>query len=313
MIFNIILLVAAFFVAWTIGAISISPSFGPAANFGKFGVLRGALLAGIFGFLGATTQGGEVAETIGSGLITGAEISIEVNAIILIVSAVLISIGIITNIPIPTVFVVVGGVLGAGLAIEGALWNMAQVRTLTIVWILTPFLAMGISYAVSKAIRTYIGRSKRERMILGNILILVGAFSAYAGGANKIGLAIGLIEGQFEVSLLLLLVAGGLFILLGAWLGGPGIVNAVSKDYSEMGVRRAISALASAGILAQVATVLGIPISLNEAIIGAVIGCGLAGGVDKIEGGKIGKTVLEWVGTLFASMGFIFAIVYLVF
>lgn len=312
MLLRIILLISGLSVAWMIGAISISPSFGPATNFGKFGVLRGALFAGIFGFLGATLQGGKVAETIGSGLLTGPELPLTIGTLILLVSAILISIGVITHIPIPTVFVVVGSVLGAGLALDQA-WNITRIRTLAVVWIATPFIALILSFMISRILRRYVEKGRREKAILGNILIAVGMFSAYAGGANKIGLAIGLVSANFDIFLPLLLGVGGLSILLGAWLGGPRIVSAVSKDYSELGVRRAISALASAGILAQVATLLGIPVSLNEAIIGSVIGSGLAAGIGKVQGEKIIKTFLEWIAAFFASMILIFILVYSLF
>lgn len=312
MILNIILVLAGLFVAWVIGAVSISPSFSPATNFGSFGVLRGALLAGVFGFLGAVLQGGSVAETIGSGLLSGAELSVFTGTLILIVSAILVSIGILTHIPIPTVFVIVGGVLGAGLGL-GVAWDVESVRTLALVWIATPFIALLLSFFISRVIRKYIGRSERETTVLGIILIIAGIFAAYSGGANKIGLAIGLVSAQSDVSLSVLLFIGGLFILLGAWIGGPRIVSAVSKDYSELGVRRAISALASAGFLAQIATIMGIPISLNQAIIGSIIGSGLAVGVDKIQTGKIIKTFTEWILVFLVSMILIFILVFVFF
>lgn len=297
----VLIIISALLVSWIIGANSVSAAFAPVAGTGASGVLRGALLAGVFGLIGAVVQGNNVAGTIGSGLLTGINLSAIQGAAILLTATLLVTIGIALHIPIPTAFTVVGTVLGVGLGL-GAPWNAGKIQIISVTWIAIPFVAILMSYIFSKAMRFFLSQKDTEGF-LEILLFLIGGFCAYTAGANLVGLAVGPLMNSVNVPLRLLLISGGAFILIGAWIGGPRIVNAVSKDYSEMGIRRSISALATATIIAQVATILGIPVSFNEAIIASIIGSGLAVGAGRIESKKIVKTISSWIGSFFGAIG----------
>lgn len=302
MTIDIVLIVAAaLFVSWMIGANSVSSTFGPVAGLGAGGVLRGALLAGVAGLIGAFVQGSNVAGTIGSGLLVGGNISSVAGSVVLISASILIVIGIFFNIPIPTAFTVVGGVLGVGLGLDSLSWNTGNVQIVVATWVVIPFVAIFLGYLFSKTLRSFVGDKVSERK-LAMVGILFAGFCAYTAGANLVGLAIGPLMNSVDVPLRMLLLLGGGVILIGAWLGGPRIVNAVSKDYSEMGVVRGICTLATASIIAQTATIFGIPVSFNEAVIMSLIGSGLSAGVEGVQVEKIAKTVISWTASFFVSM-----------
>lgn len=296
-----LMMVAAIVVAWLMGANSISPSFAPPASLGNVGVLRGALLAGLFAFFGAVLQGGNVAETVGSGLLSGMEISPFMGGVILIISAILIGIGIYFKVPIPAVFTVVGSVIGAGVA-SGATVNIAKVKLLGTMWIVAPFAGITMGLLLSKMLRRFVKRSEKSKRRLEIALLIIAAFAAYAGGSNRVGLAIGVVSGGSGLSLQALLFMGGGFILAGSLIGGPRILGTVSRDYSELGIRRAVSALASVAVIIQIATILGVPVSTNEVLLGAIIGSGLAAGSERIRLRKMGETAGAWIITLFGSV-----------
>lgn len=297
----ILILVAAGFVSWMIGANSVSTTFGPVAGTHVGGVLRSALLAGFFGLIGAVVQGGRVAGTVGSGLLPGIEISALMGSIILLSASFLVIIGVFFHIPTPVAFTVVGGVLGAGIGFDAA-WDMGQVKLIVSTWVLLPFIAVALGYFFARILRFYLSRGDSKKS-LGFILFLIGAFCAYTAGANLGGVAIGPLIKSVGLSLRLLLLMGGIIIMIGSWIGGPRIVSAVSKDYSEMGIRRSICALATATMIAQSATIFGIPVSFNEAIIFSMIGSGLVAGVESIQVEKIVKTTMSWVLSFFAALG----------
>lgn len=302
----ILIIFAALLVSWIIGANSVATTFGPVAGSGSSGILRGALLAGVFGLLGAVTQGGYVASTVGSELLSGLSLSALVGGIVLLMAAALVLVGVFSNIPTPIAFTVVGGILGAGLGL-GAFWNISKIQIIAITWLLIPLIAIPMGYLLSKVLRSFTS-SRESKGALNVIAFLIGSFAAYTAGANLVGLAIGPLNIVLDVSLELLLLTGGVFILLGSWFGGPRIVNAVSREYSEMGTRRATCALATAAILAQAATIFGIPVSFNEAVIASIIGSGLVAGKENIELKKITKTGGSWIMSFLLSISLVYII-----
>jgi phosphate/sulfate permease len=152
------------------------------------------------------------------------------------------------------------------------------------------------------------------RSVKGGIrqfLIGLGAVVAFSSGGIQVGLATGPLEPLFD-SLgtpgFLLLLLGSIGILLGAWMGSPRLLQAVSRENSQLGVRRSIAALVPGFIITQVAIALGIPISFNNIIISSVIGSGLVVGSAGVSGRKIGVTVAAWLVTLVASAGVAFGL-----
>ncbi|WP_049998504.1 inorganic phosphate transporter [Halococcus sediminicola] len=132
-------------------------------------------------------------------------------------------------------------------------------------------------------------------------LIGLGAIVAFSSGGSQVGLATGPLEPLFDslgTPSILLLALGAIGILLGAWMGSPRLLQAVSREYSQLGVRRSIAALIPGFIIAQAAIALGIPISFNNIIISSVIGSGLVVGSAGVSARKIGFTVLAWLVSL---------------
>ena len=106
--------------------------------------------------------------------------------------------------------------------------------------------------------------------------------------------------GAFQFPLVALLFGGGLGLLVGSWTGAPRMIKALSQDYSSLGPNRSIAALIPSFAIAQTAVFFGIPVSFNEIIVSAIIGSGYAasGGQGEVSGGKMGYTVLAWIGSL---------------
>ena len=59
-------------------------------------------------------------------------------------------------------------------------------------------------------------------------------------------------------------------------------------------------------ILAQVASIIGIPISFNAAILGGVIGSGFATSEQNISFEKVIKTGASWVVSFILSFGIVY-------
>ncbi|WP_440991764.1 anion permease [Haloarchaeobius baliensis] len=164
---------------------------------------------------------------------------------------------------------------------------------------------------------TYALLRRDETAGINQFLVVLGLIVVFTSGGTQVGLATGPLESVFETDLelpsLYLLALGGGGILLGAWIRGPRLVQAVSNEYASLGPRRSIAALIPAFLIAQLAIVLGIPISFNKVMIASIVGSGLAtssadsGGV---SARKIGITLGSWVGSMMGA-GVISYVLYL--
>jgi phosphate/sulfate permease len=169
-------------------------------------------------------------------------------------------------------------------------------------------LAVLVTLAAAAGSFQYIRRLTRKSVDRGirTFLIVLGSVVAFSSGGSQVGLATGPLENLYGAELGLpgvaLLALGATGILAGAWMGAPKLLQATSREYAELGVRRSIAALVPGFIIAQLAIALGIPISFNNIIISGVIGGGLAGGSAGVSRRKIGVTLAFWLITLATSI-----------
>ena len=102
----VLALVSSVFMGISIGASTVASAFGPVNSARSANVLRSAFLAGIFALAGAVLQGQNVAETVGSGIISG-EIKVIQAASVLLIAAALVIISVLGDYPMPTSFTVI--------------------------------------------------------------------------------------------------------------------------------------------------------------------------------------------------------------
>jgi len=375
---------ASLFMAWVIGAGSSGATpFAPAVGANAISTMRAAFVVGIFGFAGAVTQGANVSEAIGSGLVGGISLPATAVIVVLLIGAGLMAIGISTGYPIATAFTVTGSVVGVGLALGGTpVWpKYAQIGA---VWVLTPFVGGGIAYGIASVLPredvperysvpvlaglvggvltnvefaglgpngtagSLSGLARRTLGVDGvaipvvatllvgagiavavsldirrdkygglrRVLLSLGALVAFSAGGSQVGLAVGpllpLLDDVGMVPPLVVLAGGGLGILVGSWTGAPRMIKSLARDYSSLGPRRSISALVPSFLIAQLAVLLGVPVSFNEIVVSAIIGSGAAvGGGSAVGSRKILVTVGAWAGSLVLALGLGYASVLL--
>ena len=170
-----------------------------------------------------------------------------------------------------------------------------------------PVLAL-VTLAAAAVSFQFIRRRTQESVDTGvrTFLVVLGSVVAFSSGGSQVGLATGPLENLYGTELglpgIVLLALGAAGILAGAWMGAPRLLQATSREYAQLGIRRSIAALVPGFVIAQVAIALGILISFNNIVISGVIGGGLAGGSAGISRRKIGVTLAFWLVTLVASI-----------
>jgi Phosphate/sulphate permeases len=161
-------------------------------------------------------------------------------------------------------------------------------------------LSAGVAVAVAGVV--YWDVSRDETGGLRHVLLALGSLVAFSAGGSQVGLAVGpllpLLEAAGSLSTPVVLLGGGVGILVGSWTGAPRMIKSLSQDYSSLGPRRSIAALVPSFLIAQLAVLLGVPVSFNEIIVSAIIGSGAAvGGAEAVDPQKIGVTIGAWVGS----------------
>jgi PiT family inorganic phosphate transporter len=375
---------ASLFMAWVIGAGSSGATpYAPAVGANAVATMRAALLVGVFGFAGAVTQGGNVSEAVGSGLVGGMSLPVAGVILVLVLGAGLMTVGITTGYPIATAFTVTGAVIGVGLALGGTpVWGKYQ--QIAAVWVLTPFVGGGIAFTIASLLPrsdvperysipvlaglvgavlvnvqfSFLGKGSAsgtvrglgQRMLavdglvsavaitglaalavgavvwwdvsrdkhggLRRVLLALGSLVAFSAGGSQVGLAVGpllpLLDEVGMVSTFAVLVGGGLGMLVGSWTGAPRMIKSLAQDYSSLGPRRSISALVPSFLIAQLAVLLGVPVSFNEIVVSAIIGSGAAvGGREAVDARKIGMTVGAWAGSFLLAFTLAYATAFL--
>ena len=149
--------------------------------------------------------------------------------------------------------------------------------------------------------------SRDEAGGLRHVLLVLGSLVAFSAGGSQVGLAVGPLLPLFStvgaLSPAIILAGGGVGILAGSWLGAPRMIKSLAQDYSDLGPRRSIAALVPAFLIAQVAVLLGVPVSFNEIIVSGIVGGGAAvGGGSAVDPRKLLVTVGAWAGSLGLSL-----------
>ena len=150
--------------------------------------------------------------------------------------------------------------------------------------------------------------------IFRKLQVGTSCYVAFAHGANDVANAIGpvasiipLAQGltvgsQVEVPYWLLAL-GGLGIAVGCMTWGRRVMRTVGSRITNLTNTRGFSVDFGAATTVLVCSKMGLPISTSHTVVGAVIGVGLARGLEAIDLSVIKKIVASWLLTLPVAAG----------
>lgn len=165
---------------------------------------------------------------------------------------------------------------------------------------------------------------KGAEEIFAMLQILTACFVAFAHGSNDVANAIGPVSGIISViknpgALLTsttisipLLLFGGFGIIIGLATYGYKVIETIGNKITQLTPTRGFAAEFAAASTILVASKFGMPISTTHAIVGAVLGVGLAKGLSALNFNLIRDIFLSWVITL-PSAAIFTVIIYSIF
>jgi PiT family inorganic phosphate transporter len=142
------------------------------------------------------------------------------------------------------------------------------------------------------------------------ILMVVTACSmAFAHGSNDVANAIGPLAAVVSVAQsgvvgasaalpLWILVLGGTGIVIGLATFGVNVIATVGRKITQLTPSRGFAAELAAATTIVIASGTGLPVSTTHTLVGAVLGVGLARGIEAIDLRVVGRVFVSWVVTI---------------
>ncbi len=193
------------------------------------------------------------------------------------------------------------------------------------------FLAVGIAVAIAIFGTLIINRiepdPKAERKqhfhtverVFAVLMVVTACGMAFAHGSNDVANAIGPLAAVISVAQsgivgsesslpIWVLIIGGGGIVVGLATFGVHVIATVGKKITQLTPSRGFAAELAAATTIVIASGTGIPISTTHTLVGAVLGVGLARGIEAIDLRVVGRIFVSWVVTIPA--GAILAIIF---
>ena len=189
------------------------------------------------------------------------------------------------------------GPAGEAESIAGALAGAVGGDGLLAVLAVGTALAMLLAWVVY---RDAVGDTVRTER---RILLGLGGLVAFTAGGGKVGLAVGPLLPFFDlvfggISIVWVLLFGGIGMIAGTWMAAPRMIKALSQDYAVLGPRRSISMLVPTFVVAQIGIFYGLPMSFNQIFISAIAATGYAVGAKTVSERKLFWTAAAWIASL---------------
>jgi PiT family inorganic phosphate transporter len=291
------LFIAGAYVGWNIGANDAGNCVGTTVGSGLLSYRRAVLLVAAFALFGALLQGQEVMSTVGKGIVTSELPSLAVLTAMLS-AGIFVTIATFFKIPVSTSQAIVGGVTGVGLAV-GADLDTSVIMRIVEVWIVCPILVGVLAaaiYSVASRVLRRISPNSIWQRIPHALLILSACYISFSLGANHVGTAMGPIT-NLGVHPAWLSVLGGVAVAAGVLTFGRRVTQTVGGGITPLDMVSAFSAQMAAALAVHFFSIVGIPVSTSQSIVGALLGVGLLHGIRAVRMRKIGEIAVGWVAT----------------
>jgi inorganic phosphate transporter, PiT family len=318
-----IFLTGGLFLGWSLGANDAANVFGTAVGTGMVRFAKAAFLCSLFVIIGAVVQGSGGAATLNS---LGSVGELHQAFILTLAAAITVTGMSVLGIPVSTSQAIVGAIIGWNI-IAGLPTDSRVLSKILLTWVLCPLLAASFAIPLYALLRSYtrISRThllKQDAMIRWGLLV-IGAFGSYSLGANNIANVMGVFIPAVnlqEIQILFFSVSGAQqLFFIGALAIAAGIftfsrrtMNTVGGKLFKLTPESALIVVLSHSLVLFVFSssslsdfIAGfglpriplVPVSSSQAIVGAIIGLGLAKGGYGINFKVLGEIGLGWLAT----------------
>jgi PiT family inorganic phosphate transporter len=126
------------------------------------------------------------------------------------------------------------------------------------------------------------------------LFLLGGIFLGWSLGANDASNVFGSAVASRMLKFWTAAILAAVFVLLGALIQGQAGIETL-RDLTQLSLKDAVVSSVAAAIAVTIMTILSLPVSTSQAVVGAILGISLLNQQLNIVG--IGKVVTCWIGT----------------
>lgn len=326
---SLIYLSAGLFMGWSLGGNDVANIFGTAVESRTVKFKTAAILASIFVIIGVLTGGKATSDTLSElGSINAIGGAFTVSASAAVTVMIMTKMGLLVS----TSQAIVGAIIGWNL-FSGNKTKFEVLSKIIGTWIFTPILSAIFAILFYWIIKLVIYNTKMNLFHMYQYtkiaLILSGAFGSYSIGANNIANVMGVyinvsplrtinltkslqISGEQQLFLL-----GGIAIVVGILTFSKKIMMTAGSGIFKLSPLCALIALFASSLVLFLFSNEGlhvwltarnlpafpmVPVSQSQAVVGAIIGIGIARGAKNIHLKQLGQIGLGWILTPTFSM-----------
>jgi PiT family inorganic phosphate transporter len=184
-------------------------------------------------------------------------------------------------------------------------------------YLLATVIAAGIGFLGWLVIRRIKSDPKAEKKqhfitverVFGVLMVITACGMAFAHGSNDVANAIGPLAAVVSIATsgeigsksalpIWVLALGGAGIVLGLATFGRHVIATVGKKITQLTPSRGFAAELAAATTIVVASGTGMPISTTHTLVGAVLGVGMARGIEAIDLRVVARILVSWVVTI---------------
>ncbi len=292
---DLLLVLLALAFAWSMGAHYTGACMGMPHASGSIGARAALWTMAPLTLLGATFLSHGVLLHVGHGLVAGGRLGRPAAIAVIGAAFALTTWFTQRRIPTSTIQILVFCMVGAGTAL-GLRIRWEAVARLALLWVLAPGIACALGYLFTRLFDALPGlRGARAGPIVARALVVVGGAASLAMGANDVSNATAVFLSTGLCGPLLAGLVGGLGLAAGVLTWGRPLLRRVAFDMVRVDLPMATAAQLVQALVVLTAVAFGYFTSMNQALIGAMAGAGLARGRETIDTRVMLGVVRGWV------------------
>lgn len=288
-------LLGGVFLGWSLGANDAANIFGTAVSSKMLRFWVAAALASVFVILGAIISGQAGIETL-KGLTS---FDLEQAVISSVAAAVTVTIMTVMGLPVSTSQAVIGAIVGIGFLNNQI--NFTGLGKVVSCWVGTPIGAALFSYLLYRGIGSIYNKANLNMFesdtLIRISMILAGVYGAYTLGANNVANVTAVFVAAGLVTVFWAALIGGASIALGIMTYSRPVMETVGKKLVKLDPFSALIVVLSLAVTVHIFTVIGVPVSTSQGVIGAVLGIGIVRGTNTVSRRTLANILIGWLLT----------------